>query len=272
MWQSDYIEANGIKLFYTRTGGDKPPMVLAHGITDLGLCWTAVAEILEENYDVIMVDARGHGKSDTPESGYSWVDHAKDLQGVIQGLGLEKPIVMGHSMGAMSALTLAGLYPDSPRAILLEDPAPQWVNPSRNTDSLSERRQGFLDRILSLREKSREELIELQHQAEPGWSQKELEPWADAKRSVSTKVVDLLTPEQSNPVDWSSLIPQVTCPVLLITAEVDRGAIVTDEGVEQLQALIPQVQVESVSDAGHCIHRDQFDASMTVIQAFLADL
>lgn len=272
MWQSDYIEANGISLFYTRTGGDKPPMVLAHGITDIGLCWTAVAEILAENFDVIMVDARGHGKSDVPETGYSWVDHAEDLQGVIQGLGLEKPIIMGHSMGAMSALTLAGLYPDSPRAILLEDPAPQWVNPTRPTDSLSERRQGFLDRILSLRDKSREELIELQHQAEPGWSQKELEPWADAKRSVSPKVVDLLTPEESNPVDWSSLIPQVTCPVLLITAEVDRGAIVTDEGVQQLQALIPHVQVEFVADAGHCIHRDQFDASMAVMQSFLADL
>jgi len=272
MWQSDYIEANGIKLFYTRTGGAKPPMVLSHGITDLGLCWTAVAEILAENYDVIMVDARGHGKSDAPETGYSWVDHAEDLQGVIQGLGLQKPIILGHSMGAMTALTLAGLYPESPRAILLEDPAPQWVNPSRATAPLSERRQGFLDRILALRDKSREELIELQHQAEPGWSQKELEPWADAKRSVSVKVVDLLTPEENNPVDWSSLLSQVTCPVLLITAEVYRGAIVTDEAVEQLKSLVPQVQVESVANAGHCIHRDQFTSSMDVIQAFLTDL
>ena len=272
MWQSDYIQANGIKLHYTRTGGQKPPMILAHGITDLGLCWTAVAEILAENYDIIMADARGHGKSDVPETGYSWVDHAKDLQGVVEGLGLEKPIVLGHSMGAMAALTFAGLYPNSPRAILLEDPAPQWVNPPLSPEALAERRQGFHDRILSLRDKSREELIKLQHQAEPGWSQKELEPWADAKRTVSEKVVDLLNPEESNPVDWSSLLPKVSCPILLITAEVSRGAIVTDEAVKLLKSLLPQVEVKSVADAGHCIHRDQFDASMEVIQAFLAKL
>ena len=38
-WQDDYVTANGIRLHYWRTGGDKPPLVLSHGITDSGLCW-----------------------------------------------------------------------------------------------------------------------------------------------------------------------------------------------------------------------------------------
>ncbi len=42
-WQSDFIEANGMRLHYTRTGGDKPPVVLAHGFSDDGLCWTPVS-------------------------------------------------------------------------------------------------------------------------------------------------------------------------------------------------------------------------------------
>ena len=69
-WHSGDVEANGIRLHYTRTGGTKPPLVLAHGLTDDGLCWTPVAEALEAEYDVIMVDARGHGQSDAPETGY----------------------------------------------------------------------------------------------------------------------------------------------------------------------------------------------------------
>ena len=66
MWQSAYLEANGLRLHYTRTGGDKPPVVLAHGFSDDGLCWTPVAEQLAAAYDVIMVDARGHGCSEVP--------------------------------------------------------------------------------------------------------------------------------------------------------------------------------------------------------------
>ena len=126
-WQSGDIVVNGLKLHYTRTGGAKPPVVLAHGFSDDGLCWTPVAEALAADYDVVMVDARGHGRSAAPEQGYGSADHATDLAGVIRALGLKRPAVLGHSMGAASALALAGMYPDLPRAILLEDPPPWWI-------------------------------------------------------------------------------------------------------------------------------------------------
>ena len=118
---------NGLTLHYTRTGGAKPPVVLAHGFSDDGLCWTPVAEALAADYDVVMVDARGHGRSAAPEQGYGSADHATDLAGVIRALGLKRPAVLGHSMGAASTLVLAGMYPDLPRAILLEDPPPWWT-------------------------------------------------------------------------------------------------------------------------------------------------
>src|SRR5438105_6683569 len=99
-WFSGDVDANGIRIHYYRTGGDKPPLVLAHGATDSGLCWTRVARDLESDYDVIMPDARGHGMSEAPDGGYTSADHAADLAGVIRGLGLERPAVAGHSMGA----------------------------------------------------------------------------------------------------------------------------------------------------------------------------
>src|SRR5919112_4537344 len=120
-WQSGDIEANGIRLHYTRTGGAKPPLVLAHGFSDDGLCWTPVAEALASDYDVILVDARGHGRSDAPEQGYGPVEHAADLHGVITGLNLQRPAVLGHSMGGATTLVLAGTYPEVPGAILVED-------------------------------------------------------------------------------------------------------------------------------------------------------
>src|SRR5690242_13485221 len=97
-WQSGHVEANGIRLHYTRTGGDRPPLVLAHGFSDDGLCWTPVVAVLAPDYDVIMVDARGHGLSDAPAHGYGSAEHAADLAGAIGALGLRRPAVLGHSM------------------------------------------------------------------------------------------------------------------------------------------------------------------------------
>ncbi|MBA3450836.1 MAG: alpha/beta hydrolase, partial [Chloroflexia bacterium] len=110
-WQSGFVAANGLRLFYTRTGGDKPPVVLAHGVTDSGLCWSPVAAELAADYDVIMLDARGHGRSDVPERGYGPEEQADDLAGAIAALGLTRPAVLGHSMGAATALVLAGAHP-----------------------------------------------------------------------------------------------------------------------------------------------------------------
>src|SRR5215212_2114970 len=113
-WYSDKIATNGIQLHYTRTGGAKPAVVLAHGFSDDGLCWTPVAEVLAADYDVIMIDARGHGLSDAPAQGYGPAEHSADLAGAIMALGLGRPAVLGHSMGAATALALAGTHPDLP--------------------------------------------------------------------------------------------------------------------------------------------------------------
>ena len=73
-WQEGYVQSNGIRLHYTRTDGDKAPMVLVHGLTDNGLAWTRFANVLQATYDLVMVDARGHGLPEgTRESAaYPW--------------------------------------------------------------------------------------------------------------------------------------------------------------------------------------------------------
>ena len=71
-WQTGYVETNGLRLHYTRTGGNKPPIVLAHGVTDAGPCWTPVAEALAAEYDAIMVDARAR-RSRRRTSPASWL-------------------------------------------------------------------------------------------------------------------------------------------------------------------------------------------------------
>ena len=122
-WSKGDIQANGITIHYYRTdGNNKPPILLLHGITDSGLCWSRVAHELEGSYDIVMTDARGHGHSGGSATGFSIALLADDAAAVIRALNLEKPYVLGHSMGAMTAATVAATYPDLVRAIVLEDP------------------------------------------------------------------------------------------------------------------------------------------------------
>lgn len=128
-WSSRYVMANGIRVHYWRTpGGErsdgtaKPVIVLAHGYADCGLSWWYAMHGLTDEFELIALDARGHGLSDPPDATTPSDAQAKDIAAVIQELGLVKPIVMGHSMGAAAAMWFAALFPDVPRAVVLEDP------------------------------------------------------------------------------------------------------------------------------------------------------
>src|SRR5262245_57907928 len=198
-WESGDIRANGIRLHYTRTGGAKPPIVLAHGFSDDGLCWTPVAQALAPDYDVIMVDARGRGRSDAPAHGYGPADHAADLAGAIAALGLRRPAVLGHSMGAGTALVLAGAYPDVPRAILLEDPPAWWAPQPEMSATVEERTAQRRQRIEWLKSMTREEMIAAQRAEQPHWSEAELGPWADAKLRFNLSAINL---DPNASVDW----------------------------------------------------------------------
>ena len=98
-WQSGDAAGDGVRIHYTRTGGRKPPLVMLHGVTDSGQCWARVAEALAADYDCLMLDSRGHGLSEAPETGYTAEDHARDVATVIKALGLGRPAVMGQLHG-----------------------------------------------------------------------------------------------------------------------------------------------------------------------------
>ncbi|MCL4859661.1 MAG: alpha/beta hydrolase [Caldilineaceae bacterium] len=265
-WYSDKIAANGIQLHYTRTGGDKPPVVLAHGFSDDGLCWTPVAEKLEADYDVIMVDARGHGRSDAPEQGYTPIDMAADLAGVITGLDLKKPAVLGHSMGGSTAMALAGLYPHLPGAILIEDSGARNYM-AGDSAAVQERRRQWRERLTNLQSKTREDLIEHARTDTPTWSEAELGPWADAKLRFD---LTALNRQGTGDVDWNQILGNITCPALLLIADLERGGGVTPERAAEMQELVPQLQVVHIPGAGHNIRREQFAPYMEAVNTFLA--
>lgn len=265
-WHSERIATNGIQLYYTRTGGDKPPVVLAHGFSDDGLCWTPVAEQLAAEYDVIMVDARGHGRSDAPEQGYGPVEMAADLAGVITSLGLHKPAVLGHSMGGSTTMALAGLYPDLPGAILIEDSGARNFMAGNSAEAQARLNQ-WRERLVTLQSKSHDELLQHARTDTPTWSEAELAPWADAKLRFN---LNALNRQGAVDIDWDQILGNITCPALLLYADPDRGGGVTAERAAEMQGLVPQLQTVHIPGAGHNIRREQFGPYMSAVRSFLA--
>ena len=106
---------------------DGPLLHFAHANGFNAQTYRGLLSPLSDRFHIVASDARGHGRSDAPEQGYGPAEQAADLAGVISALGLHRPAVLGHSMGAATTLALAGAYPDVPRAILLEDPPAWWV-------------------------------------------------------------------------------------------------------------------------------------------------
>jgi N-formylmaleamate deformylase len=262
-WQSGDVTANGIKIHYTRTGGSKTPLVLNHGATDNGLCWTPVAHALEAEYDVIMPDARGHGRSAAPEEGYDPGERAADLAGLIRALELDRPAVGGHSMGAGTTLRFAADYPDALRCAILEDPG------FRAADA-PPRAAGPRQMALEYQGKTRDELIAHIRRARPNWGEDELGPWADSKLQLSHQFADAPRTFPERP-DFRELLPKVKVPVLLITSDPERGGIVTPEVAEEAKGLLPSMAVVRLSGAGHNVRREQFARYLEVVRAFLKE-
>lgn len=265
-WTEGDVSTNGIRLHYHRTGaGDKPALVLLHGITDSGLCWSPVAQALENDYDVIMVDARGHGQSDAPETGYGWRDHAADVIGLLDALALPRPSLLGHSMGATTAAGVASLAPGRLACVVLEDPPWRPLSEANTPEQNAAFAAQWRADTLAQKARASEELVAGMRAHAPHWSDAELGPWAEAKRQVSPNVLDFVT---APALDWSETVAKITVPLLLITGET---AIVGDEVAQEVVRLAPNGQRAHIAGAGHNIRRDQFGAFVAAARAFLRE-
>ncbi len=112
-----YIELSEVNMHYLVFGNGGPALILVHGNGGSADSLREAATYLANEYTVYVPESRCHGKSSDPgEISYHLM--AKDLKEFIEAMGLEKPIVMGHSDGGINAITLAADYPDVPGAII----------------------------------------------------------------------------------------------------------------------------------------------------------
>jgi len=117
------IKANGVNLHYITVGPKGlPDLVMLHGfLGNLAIWHLYMAPILRREYRVTTYDLRGHGYSEVTPTGYTAADMAEDLRCLLDQLGIERPILVGHSFGADIAMYFSLLYPERvPKLLALE--------------------------------------------------------------------------------------------------------------------------------------------------------
>jgi pimeloyl-ACP methyl ester carboxylesterase len=279
-WTEDQIVANSICQHYHRTGREKPPLVLLHGILAGGITWLRVARALEHDYDVVMPDARGHGGSQGIASGISYELLVEDVAALIRALDLNQPVLLGHSMGGCTAAMVAATHPALVRAILLEDAV--WGDTSHMPQiGESEQYRAWLAAYTAYLEAlktqtSEERMVAALPYLPPGptdlWPEEEYVPWVEAQAQLDLELA------RRGPSLWSSLRPttplsdlarDIACPMLLMSGSPTRGSNVNPADVEAVLASAPHAQHVAFGDAGHLIHFDDFHRYIEVVGDFL---
>ncbi len=134
--EDEYTRYGGLRMHVRNWGGEGRPVILLHGLASTCRIWDFVAPILARDFAVIAVDQRGHGDSGKPETGYDFASVGSDLAAMLEGRGIERPVLVGHSWGADVALELAVANPELLQGIVFVDGG--TIDASARYDSLDD--------------------------------------------------------------------------------------------------------------------------------------
>lgn len=243
------------------------PLVLLHGLTDSSACWpTVLPRYSGGGRAVVALDARGHGGSPLPDEPFTIAALAADVAEALRALDLGPALLVGHSMGGVTAEELALAAPELVAALVLEDPAwraagdagagtggvPEWLAPA----------------LAAVRGRSVAEIAARGRAENPGWSDAELRGWADAKSRVDPRLPDV--PHDWLGRDWVEALADVRVPVTLLTAEPGRGVVTPAQAARAGELLGDRLTHVAVPGVGHNIRREDPDGYLAALDAAVA--
>jgi pimeloyl-ACP methyl ester carboxylesterase len=250
---------------------DGPSLLFLHGLTDSGEGWPEAVAHWQDGYAIVTVDQRGHGGSPRFTTD-QLVGHPGDVMvddAVALLEQLDRPVVIGHSLGGAVGIAAAVRRPELVRALVLEDPAPLDTDePQRSEARGAEFRAGIEE---SRRAPDDEALLAVRRSAHPDWPEAELLVTGRAEQQMDA---DFLANGDWKPsTRWPELFVKVAVPTLVISGDRLDEVVVDafmENGIEQLGN--PLVRFARIAGAGHCIRREQPEAYYALVDDWLARL
>ena len=233
------VNINGIQLAYERRGNGTP-LVLLHGYPLDHHLWDDVVPLLENTFEIIAPDLRGFGDSTTVDSPNTMDDYAADIAGLLDQLGLQKAVVVGHSMGGYVALAFARLFPERVSGLglvssqVLADPPERKEGRYKSAADVSANGIGSVVETMTPKFTSDEKL---QAYARASMEQQQPAAYIGALRAMAERA------------DSTSLLSSFNFPVVVIHG--DSDALIPIDRAREVKAALPQAHLVEISGAGH---------------------
>ncbi len=250
--------------------------IFVHGLMGFGQNWRRIISSFEKTERCLSYDQRGHGRSFKPESGYTPDDYADDLKKIVDELGWEKFILVGHSMGGRNVLVFASKYPEYVEKLIIED-----IGPESNSGA-SEYYEYLLNLVptpFSSRDQARqffaEEFVKTAKTRENVevisrffYSNIEEKPngtldWRFSKSGIIESV------RAGRDQDRWQEVRNLKVPTLLIRGENSQE--LSRESYQSMLDCNSMIKGVEVSNAGHWIHSDQPETFVEVLKSFVGD-
>lgn len=279
-WTHAYITTNGINLHYV-TQGEGPLMLMLHGFPEFWYSWRYQIPEFAKNFKVVALDLRGYNDSDKPkeQSAYVIDELIKDVQGVIQGLGYETCILVGHDWGGAIAWHFAYAHPDMvEKLIILNLPHPaKFAEGLRTSQQLLRSSYIFLFQLPLLPEL----LLQASDYAaiataiqgtafnKSAFTPADIDAYKDAagKRGALTAMLNYyrnIFQSQTLKQNWSIL----EVPTLLIWGEHDTA--LGKELTYGTAAYVRDFQIKYIANSGHWVQQEQPELVTQYMREFLS--
>lgn len=268
------VETNGIETYYERHG-EGPPVVLSHGGGWDHRSWMGQVEALSDDYEVVVYDVRGHGRSGSSDEDYTMDTYAADLKALVDALELDSPVVGGLSLGGMIAHTYAATYPDDCAGLIAAEAMVEF-DLSR-TERLVGTAMKYVMRVVGpARARTlRTWIAKLRGNVEDDDGDEPMPGLDVTVEEYMDEVAAAMGSEES--LKMSAAVetldgdPEaIDVPTLVVTGEDPNDAIAA--GAAAMEEAIDDVRVEVVEDAGHGVNLEEPEAFNEALGAFLEDV
>lgn len=249
-------------------------VVFIHGLMAFAANWRKIANRLEDDFQCLIYDQRGHGRSFKPENGYSPEIFAEDLDKMTTELGWDSFHLVGHSMGGRNAMVFANLYPEKVRTLTIEDMSPDsdssmtgyYENmlghiPTPFADKAAVKY--FFDNEFKKAFPSKEPPAVLATFLQANLEEKNdgSYDWRFSKHAVFEIV------REGHLKDRWLEVSSFKMPVLLIRGE--NSHILKQETYEKMLAVNPNIQGVELANAGHWVHYEKFEEFVQAFRKFV---
>jgi pimeloyl-ACP methyl ester carboxylesterase len=257
---------NSQHLAYIDMGDPKgAPVILIHGYTDNARDWVPLIPYLARKFRLVVVDLRGHGRSDKPECCYARIDFAYDIKLLLDTLHISRADVVGHSLGSLITQVLAEQWPERVRKVVLVS---STAGPRAGT-SARKPTFDYAGEIRKLQEPIDPDspfMIawwDSPKPVNPDFIRRQRRDAANIPLAVWLAVLD----QGANFADLQRNLPKLTAPALLIWGADDP--IMEEEGRQTLRAALPSATVKVFDGLGHNPFWEDPQAVADVINKFL---